>query len=107
MSVKKLLSSKMLACMCHALLVMMISNAYAQVNNDLTEKTSILYNNLKVVQNSNYVLFGQEFFNSFRFNSGSAHGDETYSDSKAVTGSHPAVLGSDFHYYLEKNATER
>lgn len=93
--------------MCHTLLVMMMSNVYAQVNNDLTEKTNILYDNLKKVQNTSSFMFGQEFFNSFRYSSGSAHGDETYSDSHAVTGAHPAVLGSDFHYYLEKNATER
>lgn len=79
---------------------------YAQIDADATEKTVALYNNLKKMQNSNNFMFGQEFFNSFRF-TGDLHGDETYSDSHAVTGSHPAVLGSDFHYYLEKNATER
>lgn len=81
--------------------------AWAQVNGGATDKTKTLYANLKIIQNSNQFLFGQEFFNSFRYNSGSAHGDETYSDSKAVTGAHPAVLGSDFHYYLDKPATER
>lgn len=79
----------------------------AQVNAGASEKTKILYNNLKIIQASDQFLFGQEFFNSFRFSSGSAHGEKEYSDSKAVTGSHPAVLGSDFHYYLEKSATER
>jgi hypothetical protein len=78
-----------------------------QVDADATAKTKVLYGNLKKIQNGNTFLFGQEFFNSFRFNSGSAHGDETFSDCKDITGSHPAVLGSDFHYYLEKNATER
>jgi hypothetical protein len=79
----------------------------AQVDADATAKTKALYANLKVVQQSDNFLFGQEFFNSFRFSSGSAHGDETFSDAKDITGSHPAVLGSDFHYYLEKDATER
>ena len=79
----------------------------AQIDADASEKTVVLYENLKHIQNSNQFLFGQEFFNSFRFSSGSAHGEKEYSDSKAVTGSHPAVLGSDFHYYLEKNATEK
>jgi hypothetical protein len=83
------------------------TSAIAQVDEDATEKTKILYSNLKKIQEGNTFLFGQEFFNSFRFNSGGAHGDETFSDSKDVTGSHPAVLGSDFHYYLEKSATER
>ncbi len=82
-------------------------SATAQVDNDLTEKTLTLYNNLKIVQNSSYLLFGQEFFNSFKYSSGSAHGDKTYSDSHVVTGAYPMVLGSDFHYYIEKNATER
>lgn len=79
----------------------------AQVDADASEKTVVLYRNLGIIQSSNYFLFGQEFFNSFRYSSGSAHGDETYSDAKEVTGSYPVVLGSDFHYYLEKNETER
>ena len=79
----------------------------AQIDTDATEKTVTLYNNLKLIQNSDQFLFGQEFFNSFRFSSGSAHGDETYSDCYEVTGTHPAVLGSDFHYYLTKDPSER
>lgn len=82
-------------------------HANAQIDLDASEPTVMLYNNLKHIQNSGQFLFGQEFFNSFRYSSGGAHGDKEYSDSKAVTGSHPAVLGSDFHYYLEKDATER
>lgn len=88
------------------ILLIFANSLCAQVDTDATEKTVALYNNLKKMQNSNNFMFGQEFFNSFRF-AGDLHGDETYSDSHAVTGSHPAVLGSDFHYYLEKNATER
>ena len=80
---------------------------YAQVDTDATAKTRALYNNLRLVQRSDKFLFGQEFFNSYRYISGAAHGDENYSDSKAVTGSHPALLGSDFLYYLSKDATER
>jgi mannan endo-1,4-beta-mannosidase len=81
--------------------------ATAQVDEDASVSTVTLYENLKHIQNSAQFLFGQEFFNSFRYSSGSAHDDESYSDSKSVTGSHPAVLGSDFHYYLEKDAIER
>lgn len=81
--------------------------ATAQVDDDATTKTKALYSNLKKIQNGASFMFGQEFFNSFRFSSGSAHGDEEYSDAKAITGSHPAVLGSDFHYYIEKDATEK
>jgi mannan endo-1,4-beta-mannosidase len=81
--------------------------AAAQIDIDVTNATAALYQNLKEIQNSNQFLFGQEFFNSFRYSSGSAHGEMEYSDCKAVTGSHPAVLGSDFHYYLEKDPTER
>jgi mannan endo-1,4-beta-mannosidase len=82
-------------------------HASAQIDTDVSEKTVALYNNLKMIQNSDQFLFGQEFFNSFRYSSGGAHGDETYSDSKEVTGAHPAVLGSDFHYYLTKSTDER
>jgi mannan endo-1,4-beta-mannosidase len=89
------------------LLLSSLNTAEAQVNEGADEKTRVLYNNLKIIQNSNQFLFGQEFFNSFRFSSGSAHGEKDYSDSKAVTGAHPAVLGSDFHYYIEKSSTER
>lgn len=79
----------------------------AQVDQDASEKTKSLYANLKTVQDRKQFLFGQEFFNSFRYSSGSAHGDKAFSDSEEVTGAHPAVLGSDFHYYLDKSATER
>lgn len=79
----------------------------AQVNNHVTRKTKALYHNLKVIQKSDSFLFGQEFFNSFRYGSGSVSNDRTYSDCKATAGAHPAVLGSDFHYYLEKNETEK
>lgn len=79
----------------------------AQVDPDATDKTIALYANLKRIQNSGQFMFGQEFFNSYRYSSGSPHGNRDYSDSKAVSGAHPAVLGSDFHYYLEKNATEQ
>src|SRR5690606_30304055 len=75
----------------------------AQVDTDASNKTIILYDNLKTIQNSNQFLFGQEFFNSFRYSSGGAHGDEEYADCFAVTGAYPVVLGSDFHYYLEKD----
>ncbi len=87
--------------------LMSFLNGYAQVDSDVTTKTKSLYKNLKIIQDSKNILFGQEFFNSFRYSSGGAHGEKDYSDSKAVTGSHPAVLGSDFHYYLEKSDAER
>lgn len=81
--------------------------SYAQIDTDLSDQTLALYANLKKLQNTKQFMFGQEFFNSFKYSSGSAHGEEDYSDSKAVTGAHPAVLGSDFHYYIDKSATER
>jgi mannan endo-1,4-beta-mannosidase len=81
--------------------------ALAQVDEDASEKTDRLYQNLKIIQNSNFFLFGQEFFNSFKYSSGSPHGDEVYSDVEKVTGAYPVVLGSDFHYYLDKNDAER
>lgn len=79
----------------------------AQIDTDASDKTKVLYENLKMIQNGFQFLFGQEFFNSFQFSSGSAHGNKTFSDSYDITGAHPAVLGSDFHYYLEKDVTER
>lgn len=84
-----------------------LMSVFAQVDDTATEKTITLFNNLKIVQNRSYFLFGQEFFNSFKYSSGSAHGDKTYSDSHEVTGAYPVVLGSDFHYYLDKSDTER
>ncbi len=92
---------------CFCLTMVLHVPVRAQINPEASEKTKILYNNLRIIQQSDQFLFGQEFFNSFRYSSGSAHGDKEYSDSKAVTGSHPAVLGSDFHYYLDKSDTER
>ncbi|CAD5282412.1 MULTISPECIES: glycosyl hydrolase [unclassified Imperialibacter] len=83
------------------------SRALCQVDPDASDKTFYLYDNLRRVQASNQFLFGQEFFNSFSYASGSADGDKESSDSKDVTGTHPAVLGSDFHYYLEKSEGER
>lgn len=84
-----------------------LTQAFGQVDSDASEKTVLLYKNLNAIQNSNYFLFGQEFFNSFKYSSGSAHGDETYSDVEEVIGAYPVVLGSDFHYYLDKDNTER
>jgi mannan endo-1,4-beta-mannosidase len=100
---KKISSSIVLA----LLLALHSHDSFAQVDTDVTGKTKALYSNLKKIQNGDTFLFGQEFFNSFKFSSGAAHGDKEFSDSKEITGSHPAVLGSDFHYYLEKDATER
>lgn len=81
--------------------------SYGQVDPDASEKTVTLYNSLKRIQNTSSFLFGQEFFNSFRFSGSGAHGEKEFSDSKDITGAHPALLGSDFHYYLTKGATER
>ncbi len=103
MSFKFFFPSAVVACM----MALVASPSLAQIDEDATEKTKTLYSNLKKIQNSNAFLFGQEFFNSFRYSSGAAHGDEGDSDCNDVTGAHPALLGSDFHYYLEKNSTER
>ncbi len=93
---------------CFIVLIVLSSSPLAgQIDADASEQTKILYANLKLVQNGFPFMFGQEFFNSFQYSTVSAHGSNTFSDSKAVTGAHPAVLGSDFHYYLEKDATER
>jgi hypothetical protein len=77
-----------------------------QVDDDLTDETKALFGHLKELQKSDRFLFGQEFFNSYR-HPGNAHDDATYSDAKSVVGHHPAVLGSDFHYYQGKHRTEK
>jgi len=108
MTIVKKIQKKVLLCIAFASAIFFSPiELSAQVDPDVTEKTIALYNNLKMIQNSDQFLFGQEFFNSFMFSSGSAHGDETYSDCNEVTGTHPAVLGSDFHYYLTKSQAER
>jgi mannan endo-1,4-beta-mannosidase len=81
--------------------------AMSQIDSDASAKTRVLYENLRIIQNNRYFLFGQEFFNSFKFGSPAAHADKAFSDCNEITGTHPAVLGSDFHYYLEKSSTER
>lgn len=106
MKIKSLAFKKLLGASALALLFSH-SPALAQIDPDASDKTLALYQNLKVIQNKEQFLFGQEFFNSFRYSAGGAHGEKEYSDSKAVTGAHPAVLGSDFHYYLDKSDTER
>lgn len=53
-----------------------VIHSSAQIDTDVSEKTVALYNNLKLIQNSDQFLFGQEFFNSFRYSSGSAHGEK-------------------------------
>lgn len=79
----------------------------AQVDPVTSQELKNLYGNLKeVAWDTQDIMFGQEFFNSYSW-SGGNHEDENFSDFKAVTGQHPAVLGQDFHYYIYKSATER
>ncbi|MBK5277642.1 MAG: T9SS type A sorting domain-containing protein [Bacteroidia bacterium] len=94
-------------CPCVFFLASFTAQSWAQIDTDASTRTKTLYDNLRIIQNSPQFLFGQEFFNSFKFSSGSAQGDPTFSDCNEVTGTHPAVLGSDFHYYLEKSVAER
>eukprot|EP00466_Bigelowiella_natans_P017692 jgi/Bigna1/141215/aug1.61_g15923 len=53
-------------------------------------------------------LFGMEFFNGFfsQWHEKARIGGHWRSDCCDVTGSHPSVLGQDFHYYLEKSKEE-
>jgi len=76
-----------------ALIIFICDSASAQVDPNVSVKTRALYNNLKKMQNSDNFLFGQEFFNSYRFNSGSAQGDKTYSDAKAWSASCSTGIG--------------
>ncbi len=82
-----------------------IGSAQAQVDTDATAKTRALFSNLRRMGSSDQFLFAQEFFNSYR-QTGLNDG-ETASDSRDVTGAHPAVLGSDFHYFLYKTDNEK
>ncbi|CAA9332125.1 MAG: GH26 [uncultured Cytophagales bacterium] len=85
--------------------LLLLHPAPAQVDADATARTKALYGNLRRVGNSDQFLFAQEFFNSYR-QTGLNDG-ETASDSRDVTGAHPAVLGSDFHYFLYKTDNEK
>ena len=88
---------------CTALVLSGILNA--QVNPNATQKVKNLYGNLKeVAWDTKGILFGQEFFNSFRWIDNSD--DPNVSDIKTVTGKHPAVLGQDFEYYNTKPQAE-
>ena len=57
-------------------------------------------------------LFGMEFFNSFRSTWNDQASKDTFvdgpwrSDCCDVIGRHPAILGQDFHYYIEKDEKE-
>ncbi|WP_432221128.1 glycoside hydrolase family 26 protein [Flavobacterium sp. TMP13] len=78
----------------------------SQVNPKATQKVKNLYGNLKeIAWDSKEVLFGQEFFNSYRWPENNFD-DPNVSDVKTVTGQHPAVLGQDFDYYNQKTAEE-
>ncbi len=78
----------------------------AQVNPKATQIVKNLYGNLKeVAWDTKGVLFGQEFFNSYRWPDKNFD-DPNISDVKTVTGTHPAVLGQDFQYYNVKTKAE-
>lgn len=87
------------------LLILLSTIGYSQVDINAHPSVKNLYNNLMTVKNSNEFFFGQEFYNSFKFNYG-VHDDESFSDCKSIIGEHPAVLGQDFHYYIYKTDDE-
>ncbi|MBD0255828.1 MAG: hypothetical protein ICV83_08925, partial [Cytophagales bacterium] len=84
---------------------LLIHPAAAQVDADATAKTRALFSNLRRVAGSDQFLFAQEFFNSYRQTG--LHDTESSSDVRDVTGVSPAVLGSDFHYFLYKTDNEK
>lgn len=63
------------------------------VDRQATERTKILYQNLKDIQKSGKVLFGHQEATSY---GRTWVGDKNRSDVKDVTGSHPGVIGLDF-----------
>ncbi|MEO9853070.1 MAG: glycosyl hydrolase [Reichenbachiella sp.] len=76
------------------------------VDANATDKTVALYRNLKdIAFTEDQFLFGQEFANSY--NTSGLSGNPWQSECEDVVGDHPAVLGSDFFYYLKDNGAEK
>lgn len=79
------------------------SLAVTKADPNATASTQALYNNLKILQESNSTAFGQQFstWQGIEPNGISWLGDADRSDIKTVTGSHPAVVGWNIQTYLE------
>ncbi len=76
------------------------------VDSVATQKTVDFFINLRDLANTDSIMFGQEFPTDFS----AVHGlndNFEQSDSRDIVGDHPAVHGSDFHYYLNKSDQER
>jgi mannan endo-1,4-beta-mannosidase len=73
---------------------------------DATAETRALFQNLRELSAAGQLLFGQEFPTDFESVAGLDDDPDT-SDCRDVVGQHPALHGSDFHYFLYKDAAER
>jgi mannan endo-1,4-beta-mannosidase len=72
-----------------------------------TAETRALFRRLRgFAAEGGRIMFGQEFPTDYRRVTGLSS-DTTSSDCKDVVGQHPAVFGSDFHFFLYKDASER
>lgn len=93
--------------------LILVSGYYARaqweampIDPDATDKTVALYKNLKDIGfTEDQFLFGQEFSNSYNTTGLSSNPWQT--ECHDVVGDHPAVLGSDFFYYLKDNGAEK
>ena len=82
--------------------VLLTNGINAQVNSNVFPSTKNLYGNLKEVAfDTNSIMFGQEFYNTFLF-PGNLTSNPDQSDCKNTTGKQPAVLGQDFQYYIDR-----
>lgn len=76
------------------------------VDPNVTPETYALFLNLQTIGTSNHFIFGQEFPTDFSYLTG-LNNSYSQSDCKDIVGDHPGVHGTDFHYYLDKDAAER
>lgn len=82
-----------------------MTGRYYPINENASEETRNVLNNIATLALSDKFAFGQEFPLSFQLNE--LDYDLTTSDCKDVSGDHPAVFGIDPHYMLYKSASER
>ncbi len=79
--------------------------AYLPIDNNASQQTKNVLNNLAALAMGDTFAFGQEFPLSFQLNA--LNYDLETSDCKDVVGDHPAVFGIDPHYMLYKSVSER
>lgn len=89
-------------------------NKFALINN--TQEDSLLnykdsatvhlFNSLKALSISDYIMFGMANALTISYNGGPKHSYNDVSDCKDITGAHPAFIESDFMWYTDKTFKE-